>query len=124
MDAADDFTGTRPLSFIADGVRDRAAELARAGRHREAAQELALLASLSPRDLRTWLQLAFARTRAGQGSAAAEAYLHAAGIYAKRGQGRRALILIRRALELDAGCGTPARLDPLVVALGSTVAPL
>ena len=119
-----DYTGMRPLSFIVDDVRTRADACARGGDFETAAHEYGVLVTLAPRDLRVWLKLAHARSRSGQLGTAAEAYLAAAAIYAKRGYGRRALLLGRRALELSAGSVTPARLRPLVEHLGATVAPL
>lgn len=119
-----DYTGMRPFSFVTDDVRTRADACARGGDFETAAHEYGVLVSLAPRDLRVWLKLGHARTRSGQLGAAAEAYLAAAAIYAKRGYGRRALLLGRRALELSASSVAPARLRPLVEHLGATVAPL
>lgn len=119
MDPALDYTGLRPLSFVTNDVRERAAVAIAERRHFDASRELTLLASLAPRDLQVWLRLAHQRVLAGQPTAAAEAYLEAASIYAKRGHGRRALTVARRALQLDAASGTPARLEPLARTLGA-----
>lgn len=119
-----DYTGLRPLSFVTDDVRERAAEAILERRHADAAQELTLLSSLAPRDLSVWLQLAHQRVLAGQPAAAAEAYLEAAAIYAKRGHGRRGLTVARRALQLHVAACTPARLEPVARCLGAGAATL
>jgi predicted Zn-dependent protease len=119
-----DYTGMRPLSFVVDDMRARAEALMQSRQYEAAAAELAVLTTLAPRDLKIWLLLGYAQTRSGRVSQASEAYLQAAAIYAKRGYGRRALTLARRALELDPCRATPARLAPLVQRLGSAAAPL
>lgn len=124
MDPAHDDTGLRPLSFVTDDVRRRAAEAILEQRPRDAARELTLLASLAPRDLHVWLQLGHQRVLAGQPAAAAEAYLEAGGIYARRGHGRRALTVARRALALHVAACTVTRLEPIARSLGAGAAAL
>jgi tetratricopeptide (TPR) repeat protein len=124
MDPAHDDTGLRPLSFVTDGVRARAADAILDRRPHDAATELTLLASLAPRDLPVWLQLGHQRVLAGQPAAAAEAYLVAAGIYARRGHGRRALTVARRALQLHVAACTATRLEPIARSLGAGAASL
>ncbi len=119
-----DYTGMRPLSFIVDDVRARADARVRDGDFEAAASEYGVLVTLAPRDLTVWLKLAHARARSGHLTGAAEAYFAAAAIYAKRGYGKRALLLGRRALTLAATVATPTRLQPLVDHLGATAAPL
>jgi tetratricopeptide (TPR) repeat protein len=119
MDRAHDDTGLRPLSFVTDDVRRRATEAILERRPHDAARELTLLASLAPRDLPVWLQLGHQRLLAGQPAAAAEAYLEAAGLYAKRGHGRRALTVARRALQLHVAACTVMRLEPIARSLGA-----
>ena len=50
--------------------------------------------------------------------------LEAAGIYAKRGHGRRALTVARRALQLHVAACTVARLEPIARSLGAGAAAL
>lgn len=106
------------LVFSAGRLRLRAREHARVGDHAAAARALQAVIDAAPDDLQATLRLALHYLRSGQTVLAARTYLHAAEVYARLGQRRRALALFDRACKLDPLQVTAARCHTWAFALG------
>ncbi|MFO0633956.1 MAG: hypothetical protein U0168_13995 [Nannocystaceae bacterium] len=109
----------RPLDFAKDAVRRRAESLRQQGRHLAAALEYQTLVEMDPGDVQAAMRWADAAWRGGQRERAAQAFLAAGAAWAAAGQPRRAVLLARRALEIDPAAPTRARLEPIVRACGA-----
>lgn len=109
----------RPLGFAAEAIVQRATRLHREGRHFAAALEWQAAVRLVPTDATLALRWADACVRAGQTGRAAEAYLAAAHARAAAGQRGPAMVLARRAMEIDAGAVVRERIELVVRRCGA-----
>lgn len=108
----------KPLAFASEAVAERAERLRRDGRHFAAALEWQALVRLDPRDGHAALRWADACMRCDQRPRAAEAYLAAATAFARRGEVRRAMLLARRAAEIEPAEIVRARVEQVVRVCG------
>ncbi len=108
----------RPLGFAAEAVALRAERLRREGRHLAAALEWRAVVRIDSKDSYAALRWADSCIRGGQRGRAAEAYLTAATIFAGAGEPRRAMVLARRAMEIEPAEVISARIGIVVHACG------
>lgn len=111
-------TTTWGLVFSSGRLRLRAREHARVGDHAAAARALQAVLDAAPEDLEATLRLALHYVRSGQTVMAARTYLHAAEVYARLGQRRRALALFDRACKVDPLQVTAPRSNTWALAVG------
>ncbi len=107
------------LVFATCRLRLRAREHARVGDHGAAARALQAVLDRRPEDLEVALRLALHYSRSEQPVQAARTYLHAAEIYARKGQKRRALALFEQSAKVAPLEVTAARACTWAHALGT-----
>lgn len=110
----------KSLVFATGRLRLRAREHARVGDHGAAARALQAVLDRSPDDLEVALRLALHYSRSEQTVQAARTYLHAAEIYARKGQKRRALALFDQATKVAPLKVTADRARTWAFALGAS----